>query len=408
VVSGKVSASLELLKILKDEGIEFYASFPDRWLAPLLVELDGDPGIIHVPATIEREAMGIAVGAQLAGMRSALVMQNSGIGNLLNDWASLALNYRIPVPWIVSQRGSEGEHVETQKVWNGVLIDILSAAGIPSQVCSSPAELARVVPVIRRGYKTEQSVALLFPHSFWKEDLAKVSRRGIPLADSSSALGVHHRSGLLDPEERIPVDDWRRYEALELIMQRLTDQFTFVNIGDPCKEVFEIRDRPENFYMLGSLGMLTPLGVGFSLAYGARGGRRKTVVLDGDGSQLMNLGALGTFARERPNLTLIVLDNESHGSTGDQPSLTRGTVDLEAVATALGVEKVTTVGNRRDLERHLATVLGEPGPSLTVVKVRPGAPQTSAVSLTPLEIRDRFTATVGGASYPTTEVITGR
>lgn len=406
MVSGKVSASLELLKILKDEGIEFYASFPDRWLAPLLVELDGDPGIIHVPATIEREAIGIAVGAQLAGMRSGLVMQNSGIGNLLNDWASLALNYRIPVPWIVSQRGSKGEHVETQKVWNRVLIDILSAARIPSEVCSSPKELARVIPVIRRGYKTQQSVALLFPYVFWRDDLT-VPRSDRPARDSKSAVKVHPRNALLVSDEEIALDDWRRYEALELIMRRLTDQFTFVNIGDPCKEVFEIRDRPENFYMLGSLGMLTPLGVGFSLAYTARGGSRKTVVLDGDGSQLMNLGALGTFARERPNMALIILDNGVHGSTGNQPSLTGATVDLEAVARALGVERATTVGNHRDLEHRLATVLSEPGPSLTVVKVRPGAPVTLLVNLTPLQIRDRFTAAVA-ASYPTTEVITGR
>ena len=59
-------------------------SFPDKWLGPLLQALDDDPEIMHVPTTIEREALGIAVGAQLAGMRSALVMQNSGIGNLLN------------------------------------------------------------------------------------------------------------------------------------------------------------------------------------------------------------------------------------------------------------------------------------------------------------------------------------
>jgi sulfopyruvate decarboxylase alpha subunit len=399
----KLSAPLELLKVLKGEGIAFYASFPDRWLASLLVELDGDPGIIHVPTTIEREAMGIAVGAQLAGMRSALVMQNSGIGNLLNDWASLALNYGVPVPWIVSQRGSEGEQIETQKVWNGVLTDILSAARIPSEVCSSPAELARLVPVIRRGYETRQSVALLFPYVFWKDGLT-VPRSDTPGEGSGSAMSVQPRSPLLVSETEMALDDWRRYEALELIMRRLTDQFAFVNIGDPCKEVFAIRDRPGNFYMLGSLGMVTPLGVGFALAYAARGGRRKSVVLDGDGSQLMNLGALGTFAHERPDMTLIILDNGVHGSTGNQPSLTRGSADLEAVARALGVERAVTVWNRRDLERHLGTVLNEPGPNLTVVKVRPGAPATSLVNLTPLQIRNRFTAAVA-ASYPTSEAV---
>ena len=71
------------------------------------------------------------MGAQLAGMRSALVMQNSGIGNLLNGWASLAYNYGISIPWIVSDRGGMGEQVMTQTIWHGRLRAILKAAQIP-------------------------------------------------------------------------------------------------------------------------------------------------------------------------------------------------------------------------------------------------------------------------------------
>lgn len=112
------------------------------------------------------------MGAQLAGMRSALLMQNSGIGNLLNDWASLACNDRLPVPWIVSDRGSQGEQVMTQMVWHGRLRAILVAAEIPVQAFSSVLQLDKLPKFIQYGYDTGQCVAALLPYAFWQSDLA--------------------------------------------------------------------------------------------------------------------------------------------------------------------------------------------------------------------------------------------
>ena len=173
-----MSASQELLHVLKAQDIQCYTSFPDKWLCPLLQALDTDPDVLHLPATIEREALGMAVGAQLAGLRSALVMQNSGIGNLLNDWASLACNYGIPVPWIVSDRGSTGEQVTTQMVWYGRLRAVLAAADLPVQRFPSAAQLSEVAAFIRHGYATRQCVAALFPHTFWCNDLHRILCEG--------------------------------------------------------------------------------------------------------------------------------------------------------------------------------------------------------------------------------------
>ena len=381
-------ASQELLHALKAQDIQCYASFPDKWLNPLLQALDADPDVLHLPATIEREALGMAVGAQLAGMRSALVMQNSGIGNLLNDWASLACNYEVPVPWIVSDRGSAGEQVTTQMVWHSRLRAVLAAAELPAQTFASAAQLPEVSPFIQYGYATRQCVAALFPHTFWRDDLTVCHTEvGVPPGFPLHPVGwsAQDDHALVPPRAA-----WRRFEALECLLEALTNEFLFVTLGDPCKEVYTLRDRAETFYMLGSMGLVLPLGLGFARAYAALGGQRKTMVVDGDGSQLMQLGSLGTFAREQPDLALMVIDNGSYGSTGDQPTLTRTHVHLEGVARAFGLTNTATVGTPQELEHRLHTVLSTPGPSLTVVLVQPGAPTTPLVPLAPAAIAERF------------------
>src|SRR5262245_13710797 len=381
-----MTISLELLHVLKQQEIQYYVSFPDKWLGPLLQALDDDPEIVHIPATIEREALGIAVGTQLAGMRSALVMQNSGIGNLLNDWASLAYNYEIPIPWIVSDRGSTGEQMMTQTIWHGRLCAILDAAQIPARTFVSAAELPAVTSFIQHGYATRQCVAALFPYDFWRNDLT-IRHIG---ADAALTPRRACQPVYVDEVPAYPRVTWRRFEALEGLMGALHDEFLFVTLGDPCKEVYTIQDRAETFYMLGSLGLVLPLGLGFARAYAALGGRRKTVVVDGYGSQLMQLGSLGTFARGQPDLALIVIDNASYGSTGNQPMLTRTHVTLEGVARAFGLTNTSTVGTPQALEGRLYAVLTDPGPSLTIVTVSPGAPVTPLVPLSATAIAQRF------------------
>jgi len=394
-----MSASAELLQVLKAHAIQLYTSFPDKWLGPFLRELEADPTLLHIPSTIEREALGIAVGAQLAGLRSALVMPNSGIGNLLNDWASLAYNYGITVPWIVSDRGSTGEQMTTQMIWHSRLRDVLAAAGIPAANCTSTLQLPDIAELLEYGYTTRQCVAALFPHAFWREDLAmpqinpgSALRAPLPVSE----LVAWAKSG--PPQQAT----WRRYDALTCLLDMLDDAWLFVTLGDPCKEVYSIRDREETFYMLGSMGVVLPLGLGFARAYAALGGQRKTVVVDGDGSQLMQLGSLGTLAREQPDVALIIIDNGSYGSTGDQPTLTRTQVNLAGVAQALGLQNTLMVGTPHAFEARLKTVLTSPGPSVTVVTVCPGAPVTPLLPLPAIAIAQRFREACGAeaASLP--------
>ena len=179
-----------------------------------------------------------------------------------------------------------------------------------------------------------------------------------------------------------------RYQAIQKILEHVADADIVLNTtGMISREAFATQDRPGNFYMLGSMGLLGSLGLGLAVLTP----QRRVFVLEGDGSVLMSLGALPLIAAERPgNLVHIVLDNEAYESTGGQPSIS-SRVDLGEVAKSAGYARVARVAEAEDLDRALlGCALGD-GPFLILVKVGidpvEGIPR---VSHSPTDIRDRF------------------
>src|SRR4051794_2399254 len=117
----------------------------------------------------------------------------------------------------------------------------------------------------------------------------------------------------------------RRYEALQEISKAITDELVVCNLGHPAQELFVVRDRPENFYMLGSMGLATSIAHGIALSQS-----KKVVVIDGDASVTMNLGGFATIGHTRPkNLVQIIIDNGANGSTGFQSSFTADALKLD-------------------------------------------------------------------------------
>ncbi|HQF17128.1 MAG TPA: sulfopyruvate decarboxylase subunit beta [Methanotrichaceae archaeon] len=154
------------------------------------------------------------------------------------------------------------------------------------------------------------------------------------------------------------------------------------NIGYPSRELYAVYDRPENFYMLGSMGLASSIGLGLALASG-----RRVFVIDGDGSVLMNLGTLATIAHHAPSgYLLIILDNCSYGSTGCQLTCTAQKTDLVQMARAAGVEEVGQAATSEELRRSLDRS------GVLVVRVEPGNAEVPIIPLSPLQIRDRFTS----------------
>ena len=118
------------------------------------------------------------------------------------------------------------------------------------------------------------------------------------------------------------------------------------NLGLPSRELYSLSDKPSHFYMLGSMGMASSIGLGLALAQ-----KKRVYVIDGDGSLLMNLGSLATIAQHAPkNYCLVVVDNKGYGSTGHQPTATAGRTDLARMALGAGIERVCSVKTLKDLD----------------------------------------------------------
>lgn len=181
----------------------------------------------------------------------------------------------------------------------------------------------------------------------------------------------------------------RRYELLQTIAPLFDQEFVICNLGFPSQELYSIRDSDRFFYMLGSMGLSSSIGLGLSMQV-----PQTVVSIDGDGSVLMNLGTLSTIARRAPaNYVLFVVDNGAYGSTGDQPTQTAMGTSLAAMAKAAGIESSIEVPGDQAAS-CLKERLGTPGPHVIVAKVEPGSPKLTPIPLSSLVIRDRFRAAI--------------
>lgn len=177
----------------------------------------------------------------------------------------------------------------------------------------------------------------------------------------------------------------KRYDAIKQIVESLKNELVVCNLGAPSRELYDIDDREENFYMLGSMGLVSSIAFGLAISKP----NKRVVCIDGDGSLLMNLGSLSTIANNSPNnLTLIVIDNSSYGSTGDQKTYTSGKTKLEVIAKGAGFESITIIDKEKDIIQGLKN-LGT-GCHFVLIRTQPGNAHVSNIPLHPEEIKTRF------------------
>jgi thiamine pyrophosphate-dependent acetolactate synthase large subunit-like protein len=188
-----------------------------------------------------------------------------------------------------------------------------------------------------------------------------------------------------------------RLEATRVVVALAGEAPIVASLGHPAYDLFTAADRPANFYTWGSMGLASSIGLG--LAIGRPG--PPVVVLDGDGSLLMNLGSLATIAVERPaNLVLVVWDNEEYGTTGGQRTPTAAGADLAEAARALGIGRSVVVRDEAAFADALRRALAEAGPWAIVAKVRESRP-SGKPPLDCVFIKQRFMAAIGSPEAAT-------
>jgi len=176
-------------------------------------------------------------------------------------------------------------------------------------------------------------------------------------------------------------------EAFEEIIPLLTNELVIHANGYICRESFNIKDREENFYMIGSMGLASSIGLGVAVSCP----EQQTVIIDGDGNVLMSMGTLAMIAAAAPkNLLHIVIDNGVYESTGNQRSLSNA-VSLEKVAQSAGYLQAKKVTNKNEIKEAFQKLMEKDGPSFLLIKVEPSFDKsTGRVQHTPEEITARF------------------
>ncbi len=180
-----------------------------------------------------------------------------------------------------------------------------------------------------------------------------------------------------------------RSDILKDIAPVISDQLVICNIGLPSQELHMIDDQPSTFYMLGTMGLSSSIGLGLALAQD-----KKVIAIDGDGSVLTNFGTLPTIANNvADNFILLIVDNGSYGSTGDQPTYAGKKTSLTKVAIACGCENVVEC-SAEDTKAELEKALAGNQMTIIVSKCESGNIPVPVITLDPVVIRHRFMETV--------------
>ena len=370
----------EVIAIMKKAGIDLAATLPcDRIknLLPLVSE-----NFPEIKLTREENGVGICAGAYLAGGKPMMLIQSTGLGNMINALESLNVICKIPLPILASWRGVYGEGIEAQVPLGVCLPAILKGSGLQYTIIDEAEKLSLLENVIRDAFENlRPHIALISPKVWEMSDCCAWEAAGLPEKPE-----VTERTCVFN----IKAENLRpvilRNDAICAIASQLNGEITVTNLGVPCKELYACRDRDLNFYMFGSMGLVSSIGLGLAIR------SEKTVVaFDGDGSLLMNPNALLEVAKEAPkNLIIIGLDNGAYGSTGSQETCALRYIDLEIYANACGIRNTAKVNSREGLIETFRKFRTMQELSFIHVILKPGNTKAPNIPLSPEEVTKRF------------------
>jgi thiamine pyrophosphate-dependent acetolactate synthase large subunit-like protein len=176
-----------------------------------------------------------------------------------------------------------------------------------------------------------------------------------------------------------------RKDAIKIASDMIGDSPIISANGYISRDLFETDDKDTNFYMIGSMGLSSSIALGVAL----KNTRKRVYVFDGDGNILMNLGSLTTIGKLKPkNLIHLVFDNQSHDSTGGQPTNSED-IDLCKIAEASNYKAFKT-NSKTDLQKILNKVKTLDGPIMIIIKISKGGNPGKRITYSPITIRKRF------------------
>ncbi len=329
----------EFIEAARARGFGLYSGVPCSYLKPFINYVIDDPQLRYVGAANEGDAVAIAAGAWLGGQLPVAMFQNSGLGNAVNPLTSLTWTFQVPVLLIPTLRGEPGGAPDEpqHELMGRITTQLLETMQIPWEWF--PREAAAVDAALARA--SEHLLGRRRPY-------ALVMRK-----DSVAPVALQSRAQARVRTATVPAPASPQVQRADMLraVQAATspDDLLLATTGYTGRELYALDDRPNQLYMVGSMGCAASLGLGLALAQP----ERRIVVLDGDGALLMRMGVLATLGYERPaNLVHVLLDNGVHESTGGQATVSRS-VDFPAIAAACAYPRVSAVASPDALAAEL-------------------------------------------------------
>ncbi|WP_043835995.1 phosphonopyruvate decarboxylase [Muricoccus aerilatus] len=360
-------------------GFDFYTGVPCSFLTPLINGVLSAPSLAYVGAASEGEAVAIASGAWLAGRRTVVMCQNSGLGNAVNPLTSLNAPFKIPTLFLTTWRGEPGIPDEPQhEVMGRITQDLISLMGL--EQAPFPAGSQALRPALSHAVERMEATGLPFAFVVRKDDVADT-----PLNAAPRALPPPGR------REDYPGEGPRpsRVAVLERFLSIVPEEAAVIATTGKCgRELFTLADRAQHLYQVGSMGAASGMALGVAL-----NSPRPVVVLDGDGAALMKLGTFATIGAYAPaNLVHVLLDNGVHDSTGGQATVS-ASVDFAAVALACGYRQAFLAESLDGFEAAFRAALAGGGPSMIHLRIAPGSmAKLGRPTVGPAEVARRFQA----------------
>ena len=333
----------QFIQEAKEYGFTTYSGVPCSFLKSFINYIIDSSEIDYITAANEGDAIAIAAGAYLGGQYPVVMLQNSGLGNAVNPITSLLQTFRIPVLILITLRGDpstlpdEPQH----RLMGKITTDLLDLMEIPwSFFPTDNAEIKKTLEKVHASImKKGVSHALVMkkgsvnPYQIQHQENKLTNRKQTSRKGSSKNTNP------------------KRIEVLQTIVNNTgADDLIIATTGYTGRELCSIADRPNHFYMVGSMGCAISIGLGLAKTKT----KARVIVVDGDGALLMRLGAITSLCNENPNnLIHILLDNNEYESTGSQKTVSNN-IDLPKIAKGSGYPDVANLMNLSDLGKRLS------------------------------------------------------
>jgi len=381
----------DFIEAARERGFGWYAGVPCSYLTPFINYVVQDPSLRYLSMANEGDAVALLAGTTLGSGGApcgVAMMQNSGLGNAVSPLTSLTWTFRLPQLLIVTWRGQPGVADEPQHALMGPITPaMLTLMEIPWELF--PAERGALDAALERAraHLTESGrpYALLMP---------KGCVASYPLAaEARPGRSAAPPPAVLQPRRHAPDARLSRRTALEAVVAHTPIASTVVlaATGFCGRELYAIEDRPNQLYMVGSMGCVALLALGLALARPDL----TVVAVDGDGAALMRLGALATVGAYGPsNLRHLLLDNGVHDSTGGQATVSPS-VSFAEVAAACGYAAALETDDSASLADWLRSPPAS-GPSFARVLIRAGTSSgLPRPAMSPVEVKRRLLQHLG-------------